>query len=70
MSDPLVTITHLRTANLCARGARQWFARHGLDYATFLKHGYPASVIEDTGDALGKKVAAIARRDAAGEDEE
>lgn len=70
MSDPVVTVTHLRAAHLCSRGARQWLARHGLDYSTFLKQGYPASVIEDTGDALGKMVAAIARKDAAGDETE
>lgn len=68
MSDPLVTIEHVRQARLCARGARQWFTRHDLDYAHFLNHGYPASVIEATGDALGCKVAAVARAEA-GEEE-
>lgn len=67
MSDPLVTIEHVRQSNLCARGARQWFTRHGLDYTHFLNHGYPASVIEATGDALGRKVAEAARADANGE---
>lgn len=61
MSDPLVTIEHVRKAMLCARGARQWFTRHGLDYSHFLNHGYPASVIESKNDALGRRVAAIAR---------
>lgn len=66
MSDPLVTIEHVRQAQLCARGARQWFTRHGLDYAQFLNHGYPASVIEATGDALGCRVAEVARIEAEG----
>jgi hypothetical protein len=61
MSEPVVKIEHIRQARLCARGAREWFALHGLDYSVFLQHGYPASVIEGTGDALGCKVAAIAR---------
>lgn len=41
-----------------------WFDRRGLDFKHFLEHGYPASVIEATGDALGLKVAAYAREDA------
>lgn len=45
-----------------------WFSRHGLDYTQFLNHGYPASVIEATGDALGKLVADVARKAAAGDD--
>lgn len=66
--DPLVKIEHLRSARLCSRGARMWFSRHGLDYTQFLNHGYPASVIEATGDALGKLVADVARKAAAGDD--
>lgn len=67
--DPIVTIKHVRGAKLCVRGARQWFARCGLSFEHFLKHGYPASVIEGTGDALGKHVAKQARLEAAGEDD-
>lgn len=65
-NDPMVTIEHVRDVNLCARGARVWFARHGLDFREFLMHGLPASVIEGTGDALGKLVADKAREDAEG----
>ncbi len=68
--DPTVTVEHLRKARLCSRGARQWFVRHGLDYMQFLNHGYPASVLEGTGDALGKLVAGIARKESAGEEED
>lgn len=62
MSDPTVTIHHVRACALCVRGARAWFKRHGLDFDTFLRHGYPASVIEATGDHLGQRVAARARQ--------
>lgn len=68
MSDVIVRIEHVRAARLCARGARQWFSRYGLDYSHFLNNGYPVAVIEGTGDPLGKMVADIARKDAAGED--
>ncbi len=70
LTDPLVTVAHLRKARLCSRGARQWFVRHGLDYMHFLNHGYPASVLESAGDALGRMVAGIARKEAAGEEED
>lgn len=70
LADPLVTVEHMRKARLCSRGARQWATRHGLDYMRFLSHGYPASVFEATGDALGKLVADIARKEAAGEEED
>lgn len=63
MSDPLVRVTHLRKAGLCSRGARLWCERFGLDYMQFVRVGYPASVIESKGDALGNRVAEIARRE-------
>lgn len=65
--DPIVTIEHVRQTKLCVRGAKMWFSRCGLDFAHFLREGYPASVIEGTGDALGKAVAQRARDAAAGE---
>ncbi len=39
-----VTVAHLYSvpnfngaAGFCARGARQWFARHGLDWSVFVR---------------------------------
>ena len=46
-----------------------WFERCGLDFAHFLKHGYPVSVIEGTGDAMGKAIAKRVRDEAAGEED-
>lgn len=65
----MVTVAHIRAANFCSRGARQWFARHGLDYNEFLARGLPIEQIEATGDAMGALVAQRARQAAAGEDE-
>lgn len=65
----MVTVAHLRAADLCSRGARQWFSRHGLDYQAFITKGVPIEAIEATGDALGALVASKARAEAAGEDE-
>jgi hypothetical protein len=62
--DPIVTVAHIKKARLCTRGARTWANRHGFDYMKFLHEGCPASVIEATGDSLGRRVAAIARREA------
>lgn len=62
MNEPIVTIQHVRACALCVRGAREWFKQHGLDFDHFLRHGYPASVIEATGDHLGLRVAARARQ--------
>lgn len=69
MSEPIiVTVADVRACNLCVRGARQWFSLHGLDFSTFLIHGYPIETIEATNDALGTKVATYARARAAGEE--
>lgn len=61
MDDPFVTMAHVRAANLCSRGLRDWLKRYQLDQATFLRGEYRASDIEATGDALGTRVAALAR---------
>lgn len=65
--DPIVTIQHVREETMCVRGARVWFERYNLDFRHFLMEGYPASVIEATGDALGLRVGRRARQQAAKE---
>ena len=70
MADQIiVTVADVRAINFCARGARIWFARHGLDYNEFIQRGLPIESVEATGDALGKQVAEHARRRAAGDEE-
>ena len=63
----IVTVKHIRAANLCARGARQWFTARNLDYNEFLLRGLPISQIDAVDDALAKLVTNAARLDAAGE---
>jgi hypothetical protein len=67
--DPIVTIKHVRGAQLCVRGARMWFRQHGLSFEHFLQHGYPVSVIEGTGDAMGKEIAKRVRAETLGEED-
>lgn len=71
-SDVVVTTAHLRTvpgfsarSGFCARGARQWFAQHDLDYLDFVRNGIPASRLEATGCAMAKALAEWARQEAA-----
>lgn len=64
----IVTMEHVHAAGMCSRGARQWFAYLGLNYADFLANGMPISRVEEIGDALGMKVAAVARAHAAGDE--
>lgn len=63
----MVQVQHLRHANLCMRGARQWFGHHDLDWTQFLTKGLPVEDVEKIDDALARQVAQIARDDAAGE---
>lgn len=60
----MVYASHLREANLCVRGAKQWFRLHNLDFEDFIRHGLPIEKVEATQDALGLKVANIAREEA------
>lgn len=65
MSDPVVTIAHLRAAGYCARQPRAWMERHGLNWTVFITDGYPVSVLRATGDSLVEPVIRVAEREAA-----
>lgn len=60
----IVTIEHIRQANLCMKGARNWFAFHGFSWPDFIANGKSADELEATGDALAFRVTAIARQKA------
>lgn len=64
MTEPRVTMAHIRRVHFCARGARAFFERYGLDWSAFLREGIPASQLEATGDALAARVCALAREEA------
>lgn len=51
-----ITITDVRAAGHCARGAKDWFERHGLDFRAFLKDGASEEELLATGDALAVEV--------------
>lgn len=57
----LVRMTHVRRACMCSRGARDFFARHGLDWDRFLKEGIEVEQIEAIDDAMAADVARVAR---------
>jgi hypothetical protein len=57
----LITMRHVRQAGMCSKGARMFFRRHGLDWATFVRQGLPAEKIAATGDAMALKVVEVAR---------
>ena len=52
----IVTIDDVRAAGLCVNGTRVWFARHDLDFRTFLREGCAAETLLATGDAMALRV--------------
>ncbi|MGK3273046.1 hypothetical protein ACSLNH_05115 [Comamonas kerstersii] len=70
----LITTQHLYSVpdykgstGYCAKGSRQWFAAHGLNWADFVAHGLDASVLIATGDALALRLVEHAHAVAAAE---
>ncbi|GAB4531983.1 MAG: hypothetical protein Tsb0020_48190 [Haliangiales bacterium] len=63
----LATVRDLRAADLCHRGARDWFRAQGLSWHEFLARGLPVETLDATGCALARRVTAEARARAARE---
>lgn len=72
MEPVRVTMKHARAAQLagvgvlCAPGIRPWFARHGLDYRTFLREGLPIAAVAQVDDAFARRAIALAVEEANG----
>lgn len=60
----IVSIDHIRKADLCAQGARKWFLSYGLSWTDFLENGIPAADLDLLRDGLADRVSAIARQEA------
>lgn len=59
-----VYVRHLRKADFCMSGGRQWFADHGFSWSDFLENGIPAETLEATQDQMALTVCQIARDEA------
>ena len=59
-TETVITIDHVRAAGLCVNGTRTWFARHDLDFRTFLREGCDAETLLATGDAMAQRVVSYA----------
>lgn len=64
--DPILRIEHIQEARrrhggFCTPGLGMWFASYGMNLRHMLREGYPVSMIERTGDPLGRQVAEICR---------
>jgi hypothetical protein len=59
-TSTVITIDHVRAVGLCVNGTRMWFARHDLDFRTFLRDGCDAETLLATGDAMAQRVVSYA----------
>lgn len=55
----MTTVTHqdIRVLGYCNRGARAFFAAHGLNWSSFMEQGVDGAVLLETGDEMA--VAAV-----------
>lgn len=65
----IVTTKHLFTIpgyssrpGFCRGKSREWFARQGLDWRAFVRHGIDADILRGTGDGLAIAVAGWAEK--------
>jgi hypothetical protein len=61
--QPTVFMRHIRAANLCAGGTREWFIGHGFDWADFIANGMAIEKMEATGDPLALRVTTVVRQE-------
>ena len=53
-------MSHVRKSGMCARGVREFFRRHDLNWSDFLKNGIDEKIIAETNDAMAMKVIEVA----------
>ena len=63
MTEPRLTVQHLRQLKFCPSGARQWCERHGLDWRQLVREGLPISQIEAVGDAFAMHASQLVREE-------
>lgn len=61
--EVIVTMNHVRAGRMCAREARNWARKQGLDWNEFITNGFPESVLTATGDPMAMQIVEIARAD-------
>lgn len=62
----IVTHRHCRELGYCNRGLRAWFAREGLDWTDFVKHGIAAEILRQRDNAMAERAIARAEGEANG----
>jgi hypothetical protein len=56
VSGDKITIDDVRLAGHCVAGARDWFARHDLDFRDFIRNGIAEQKFLAAGDALAAEI--------------
>ena len=51
-----VTMRDVRACKMCARGAREFFKKHDLDWQDFIKNGIECEKLEALNDAMAMRV--------------
>lgn len=54
---------HLNALKYCARGSREFFQKHNLDWSDFLRNGIEREKFIETGDSMALKAVQVADRD-------
>lgn len=56
-----VTMRDVRGVKGCAKGARAFCERHGIDWTAFLENGVDSGILDATGDHMALQLTAFAR---------
>jgi hypothetical protein len=68
--EVIVKTVHWRRYGYCLGPVcRRAFARHGLDFRSFVRNGISADLLEATGDAMAIRIARLVRQEAEAEAE-
>jgi hypothetical protein len=71
MSDDVIMVRmdDVRAAHMCSRGCREFCARYGIDWPTFLHEGVSSVRLEEIGDGMALQALERARERRAAEAE-
>lgn len=57
-----VTVADMRACGYCARGAREFARRNGLDWQAFVSGGIDAAELEKLDNSMAEAVVEVARK--------
>ena len=57
----IITMSDVRAAQMCSRGARAFAERHGIDWRQFVSVGIQSETLEATADPMALRIVEVAR---------